>query len=480
MVSAAKKMKAKKFSNSVSKANISRLKQPFRLIVLFGFQIMLGVAIVRFADSPFLLVPFLGAFTIAALTSLEYMLYALMFFLPFSQRLRMVSMSAEMQIPTEPLLAILISAFFLRKIVARQKEEKPRFPFWLPILAYFFSLLISHVNSPYLYSAAKGAVRAMAYVMTAVLAFEIINSQERLKRLFIASIVTATVSVGWTAIFLAIRLDAWQWTSAYAGLLFTNYSFYGAFVGVIFLIFLSRTLFDSGTFDRVRWTILLGFYTIALGLCFSRAVWVSVVVAVLFMLFQKAEGTQPKKIALICVMGMCFLLLASIPNVSSALYSRALTIFDLKYASNRDRFMRWGAALVMFLRHPIIGAGYNSFALSYDKNPAHVGEYKPGAHNLYMSILAEQGIIGFICWIWVLVAFFRYGYRLLKRIDIPLWRSIIIGLMSAELSFIVHFMASNLLHADRTGIPFWLFYGLLPAVGHIAEKEHIKAGEQGS
>jgi len=466
-------MKAKKFSRSFSNAwNTNRLRQPFRLAVLFGFQIMLGVAIVKFADSPFLLVLFLGAFTIAALTNLEYMLYALMFFLPFSQRFRMVSLNAEMQIPTEPLLAILISAFLLRKIMARQKEETPRFPFWLPILAYLLSLLISHVNSPYLYFAAKGTVRAIAYIMTAVLTFEIINSQERLKRLFIASIVPATVSIGWTAIFLAVRIGAWRWTSAYEGLLFTNYSFYGVFVGVIFLILLSRTLFDSGTFDRVRWTILLGFYTIAFAFCFSRAVWVSIVVAVLFLLFQKAEGVQHKKIALICVAVMFLLLLAGIPNVSNALYGRFLTIFSLKYASNRDRLLRWSAALMMFLRHPIIGAGYNSFALSYETNPAHIGKYKPGAHNLYMSTLAEQGIVGFICWMWVLVAFFRYGFRLLKRIDIPLWRSTIIGLMSVELFFMVNFMACGLLHSDRTGVPFWLIYGLLPAVGYIAEEEH--------
>jgi len=46
--------------------------------------------------------------------------------------------------------------------------------------------------------------------------------------------------------------------------------------------------------------------------------------------------------------------------------------------------------------------------------------------------------------------------------------------MAAELSLLVHFLVNNLLNGDAIGIPFWVLYGLLPAVVGIAERE-VKA-----
>ncbi|MFQ6041934.1 MAG: O-antigen ligase family protein [Candidatus Poribacteria bacterium] len=475
---------SKKISDTISKIQSSRqVKQFIGLATLLGFEVILGAALAKFTDSPILLVLLFGALTIAALVNIEYTFYVLIFCLPFSYRYIMPPRT-EMRIPTEPLLAILLCAFFIQKIFRLQqlsrstsRDEPPRFPFWLPIFGYLFSLFISMINSPYLYYAAKGSIRVTAYVMTAVLVFEIINSRQRFMRLFTVSIIPSTIAVGWTAIFLAARLSLWRWSSAYEGLLFEHYSIYGAFTAAIFLILLSRTFFDSGNFDRVGWTMLLGFYTIALLLCFSRGAWIAVIAGVFFLLFVRTgEGQQHRKVALITAVGLLLLILISIPGVAGEIYNRIATIFDVHYASNRSRLLRWGTALMMFLRHPIVGWGYTSFALSYKNDPALVGSYvaryKPGAHSEFLTVLAEQGIIGFISWMWLIIAFFRYGFRLLKRIDIPFWQSIIIGLMAAELSFLVNFITNNLLQADRIGIPFWLIYGLLPAIENIVNAEN--------
>jgi O-antigen ligase len=487
-----------KISDTISKIQSSRqIKRFFGFAILFGFEIILGAALAKFTDSPILLVLLFAALTIAALVNIEYTLYVLMFCLPFSYRYIMPP-NTEMRVPTEPLLAILFGAFLIQKIIVRRKDEIPPspplpkggdcpypplvkggkggFPFWLPIFGYLFSLFVSMINSPYLYYAAKGSIRVTAYVMTSILVYEIINSRQRVIRLFTISIIPSTIAVGWTTIFLAARLSMWRWSSAYEGLLFEHYSIYGAFASAVFLILLSRTFFDSGIYDRVGWTILLGFYIVALLLCFSRGVWIAIIAAVLFLLFVRTGEGQSKKVALIATIGLLLLIIVSITGVAGTIYGRIATIFDLHYASNRSRLLRWGAALMMFLRHPIVGWGYTSFALSYQNDPALVGtyvaKYKPGAHSEFLTVLAEQGIIGFISWMWLIIAFFRHGFRMLKRIDIPFWQSIIIGLMAAELSFLVNFITNNLLQADRIGIPFWLIYGLLPAIENIANDEN--------
>ena len=132
----------------------------------------------------------------------------------------------------------------------------------------------------------------------------------------------------------------------------------------------------------------------------------------------------------------------------------------------------------MFTEHPIIGNGYGAFAMLYQEDVALTGEYvaqfQLGVHSEYMQILAEQGSLGLIAWFWVILAFFRFGVRALRRIRDTFFRSLVLGIMAAELSLLVHFLVNNLLNGDAIGIPFWVLYGLLPAVVGIAERE-VKA-----
>ncbi|HIE30316.1 TPA: hypothetical protein EYP66_23905, partial [Candidatus Poribacteria bacterium] len=128
-----------KLSDTILKIQSSQqVKRFIGLAILLGFEVILGAALAKFTDSPILLALLFGALTIAALVNIEYTFYVLIFCLPFSYRYIMPPRT-EMRIPTEPLLAILLCAFFIQKIFGLQKlsrsasqGESPRFPFWLP------------------------------------------------------------------------------------------------------------------------------------------------------------------------------------------------------------------------------------------------------------------------------------------------------------------------------------------------------------
>ncbi len=459
------------------------IKRALFLSILFGGQIIIGAGLAKFTGL-FLFLLVVCGFAVAALATLEYVLYLLILFLPFSFRY-IISLNTEMQMPTEPLLAILVVALVVQRFVQINRnpltesgelgeEIARRFPFLIPIVLYIFIILLSLVRSQHLYLSAKGALRAIAYILAAVLVFEIIDSPHRLKRFSLVSIASATIAVGWTLLFLIARRDILQWSSAFQGLLFTSYGNYGAFVAMFLLILLSRILFDRKPYDHVIWITLLVFYAFALCFSLSRGVWMSMAVTIPFLLFQRMEGAGHRKVILICAIVLLGLLVLSIPNLSHLIRGRVATFVDLGYASNRARLLRWGAALMMFLQNPILGKGYGAFAQAYRADPSLVGElskYRMGAHNEYLQVLAETGILGFGTWMWLLVAFFVYGFRCLRRIEDSFYRSVIIGLMSAELSLAVYFLVNNLLAADKIGIPFWLIYGLLPAVGRMAEEQ---------
>ena len=470
-----------------------RAASSLKLIPLFLWMIALGGVLARYSNSPLLIIIFLGALTLVSFVALDYALYILVGFLPFSFRFIMMS-GTEMQIPTEPLLAAMGLALVLRWLVFGRDDIQVKFPFRLPMLMYAASLCLSMLNAGNRYSVAKGSLRAMAYMMLALVVFSVVTDKRRLKWLFVMAIVPASVAVGWTAIFLASRLHIWRWSEAYAGLPFSSYAHYGAFVAVILLILLARHLFDRGKYDRVIWTILLGYFAIAMCFSFSRGAWVSLIAAAGFMTLQKSVGSQHKKLLLVGGSVALFMFLLLLPPVSGMLMSRISTIVSFGYGANRVRLLRWATALTMFRRHPIIGSGYGSFALTFVNDPTlqgqYVSQFAMGAHNKYLQILAETGLIGFVAWMWIIMAFFLHGFRLISRCsteglnaqhpasNLPLYRSLAIGIMAAELSLLVHFLVNSMMQSDVVGVPFWLLIGLLPALGNLVEKERQLAAKE--
>jgi O-antigen ligase len=84
------------------------------------------------------------------------------------------------------------------------------------------------------------------------------------------------------------------------------------------------------------------------------------------------------------------------------------------------RIPLWMSAWSMFLDAPVWGQGPHTFGMFYKKYvtqyhlPSWVGfepREVPWAHNLYVEILGQQGIIGFAAFMWVLMSLFSVAWR---------------------------------------------------------------------
>ena len=439
--------------------------------------LVLGGIIGGYAETPLPLLSLLAATAVFVFLGMEIAVYLLLIALPFSFRY-IIPGSFEIQTPTEPLLGMLVVVYGCQKIVNRAlRKPKPenKFPFFRPLCCYILITFLSAINTPDLFVTLKGAFRAVVYMLFSVIVYTVIQNRTALKRLFIAIFPSAAVAVIWTVVVLIYHIDAWQWTSAYRSAPFTNYSVYGSFTAIFFLICLSRLLFDDGTYDKVFWTAWFVCFSVGLLFCFSRGVWLSVVVAVGFMLMQLGRGVTHKKIMFIGAACLLLFVCLNLPGVYNIIIERITSAVDISYASNRARLLRWGQAVVMFLENPILGRGYGAFAMLYEEDVALVGsytaQYQLGAHSEYLQVMAELGIVGLGVWIWLNVAFLHYGFRALRTLEDGFYRAIVIGLIAAELSLMVHFTVNNLLNGDAIGVPFWGIYGLLPAVVQMAERE---------
>lgn len=132
---------------------------------------------------------------------------------------------------------------------------------------------------------------------------------------------------------------------------------------------------------------------------------------------------------------------------------------DAEDTTRESRFALWGAAGLIFLNHPVLGAGYGNFKFLFHN-------YVPGvddnidAHNVYLQFLSETGIVGFAVFFSLITAFARMGFRL--RHAEGLWYRITgFALLGTLAGFLLHGMVDFIFGVSpQFGNIFWLTMGL--------------------
>lgn len=75
----------------------------------------------------------------------------------------------------------------------------------------------------------------------------------------------------------------------------------------------------------------------------------------------------------------------------------------------------WRIALQIFFAHPIIGAGFDAFGVAFTRYDTWSGAFRiEQAHNDYLQILADGGIIGFSCVAAFIVLLFKQGIKTIR------------------------------------------------------------------
>lgn len=112
------------------------------------------------------------------------------------------------------------------------------------------------------------------------------------------------------------------------------------------------------------------------------------------------------------------------------------------------RWENWTAGFRMIRYYPIFGAGTYNFSVFYPIYKLDIAEEVQNAHNNFLQIWAEQGIIGFLsfCAIWVITI--KKGMRM--------W-----GLSLGLIAFIIHNLIDFDWYVPGLTVIAWVFIGIL-------------------
>jgi O-antigen ligase len=131
-----------------------------------------------------------------------------------------------------------------------------------------------------------------------------------------------------------------------------------------------------------------------------------------------------------------------------------------------ERMAHWQAGWYMFLDHPWLGVGAGNYADAY---PAYsVGQWLEPlghAHNYYLNMLAELGLVGGGLLVLLLGLVFReLGGRLVRSEQPagPFWRAVLAGCVGGLIVFCVHNLFDSLfVHSVNIQVGILLGLGLV-------------------
>lgn len=138
---------------------------------------------------------------------------------------------------------------------------------------------------------------------------------------------------------------------------------------------------------------------------------------------------------------------------------RGVDITDENYAV-LERLAHWQAALAMAEDQPWLGVGFGNYEPAYADYALINWPYPLGhAHNYYLNLLAETGIIGLVAYVGLWTAVFWQTIRVIRRSD-GWQRGVALGLLGVWTALTVHHLVDKL-YVNNIYIQLGALFGLL-------------------
>ena len=406
------------------------------------------------------------------------------------------------------LLIVISLMFWGFKIVSKERLSFNHSPLNLPILSFISICILSLFWSDSAMVSVKEFPLLLAGPFLFFVVINNINDERQIRRILNIVIITGSLfGIYGILQYQGIDLSFWKGNVGRQAVfgLFGNVNYFAEYLIAILPLAVSLflvTLFKSNKSKK----LLLFIGILAMGgsllLTFTRGSYLGFGVSLIFMflLFLTCKGKafikENRKIfifILIVIVLAAFLFIVPNPLSKEGTYISKIkartSITELKEGDSfKRRMATWNFALMMIKDRPLLGSGIGTFkynSLRYQAEFFSQGDnrslYPYGianeAHNEYLHFWAELGIVGLGIFLWMIIAYFYYGLKLLKKTKNNYRQGMLIGMMGIVMAVLVDGIFGFPLHLPATIIVFWLSLGLTISISQNGGEEKEKERE---
>ncbi len=415
-----------------------------------------------------------------AIFKLNTLYYIVMFLVPLSVNLDDIGidLGVGMALPTEPLIVGMMLIFVL-KLFFDGGFDKSITHHWITrfIVMHIVWIGLTSITSSDPVVSIKFLLSRIWFVSVFFfIASQVLKTQENQRKVVWLYIIGFIPVLFYT--FYEHSIRNFDQTSAnwVMSPFFNDHTSYGAVLAMVFPFLLWQCFSPriEGVKRLIVWVVTIIFF-IALVLSYTRAAWVSLVGALgVFVVLRFRIKAWMVITGALAVGVFLFTTLDSIlldmernkQDSSSNLTEHVESISNVSSdASNLERINRWKSAWGMFLDRPAFGYGPGTYAFEYapfqqskDKTIISTNAGDGGnAHSEYLGPLSEQGILGTVFMLGIVLSVIIAGVRVYKSNLPKESRMIGLCLFLGLVTYYLHGILNNFLDTDKASALFWGF-----------------------
>jgi O-antigen ligase len=131
----------------------------------------------------------------------------------------------------------------------------------------------------------------------------------------------------------------------------------------------------------------------------------------------------------------------------------------------------WSVTLDIIRHHPVLGTGLGAFGVVYTRYDSRNGMYRlDQAHNDYLQIVSDGGVVGLALGLFFFVALFRMGLAQCRSDDM-FRRGVAMGALAGCFAVLVHSFFDFTLHTTANALLFLTMAALATLKGRVEQLE---------
>lgn len=227
---------------------------------------------------------------------------------------------------------------------------------------------------------------------------------------------------------------------------FNHYNDFATYLIVLFYFGLGMWMAARKFTLRVVFGLLMGTTLVCLLLTHSRGAWVGAGVAGVCVLIFGNRDARLVMVGMAAILGLVFLM---VPSVGER--------FLLSFQKGGDvgRIEIWEATIHMIKDSPIVGHGLGNFYSVFPEYSANKAGFY--AHNCFLQIFAETGILGLVSFMWILFEVFLKALKYIAKDK----NGLVIGLTAALVAYLGHCLFDTPFYSVKLSLLFWMILAFL-------------------
>ena len=381
------------------------------------------------------------------------------------------------------LVLAILSIWVLKALLSKDNLNFKHLPLNIPVAIFILICIISLIWSDNIH---LSLFELPLFLAGPILYFVIVNNLENKKQVYnlcaAMIIIGSMMGVYGVLQYTGIDFSFWQQNVGRNQVfgLFGNVNYFAEYI--IIPLTLSVPLFFAVKNKIIKIFLFIGilFMGSSLVLTFTRGSYLAFGLALLFILREGITQTFNNHKKLIVFFLLLVIITSAVIFIPNPLNERGTVLYRIKSrtsihqltqgSSISRRIAIWKFTWMMIEDKPILGSGLGTFQYNSLRYQAEFFEqdenrsiYPYGiadkAHNEYLQLWAELGIIGFIVFLWIVIQYFVFGIRFLKRrkkSNNKMQFALIIGFIGAVFAVLIDALFGFPLHLPATVLLFWL------------------------